>query len=426
MGFVWEDKHTQRLLNSPHLLGYLINKTKLTPLHSDWIKYIWKTNEHRSLQGHRGSYKTTAMTIVGPIWWLLFHPSDRIAICRKSYSDAADCVGAIRQAMLTTELQAVFYNIHKFVPDMVVKREGSLSFNFKRGITPEGNIDAFGIDTGIVGSHYDKIICDDIITIKDRLSKAEREKTISFIREVRTNIVDPGKPCSFIGTPWHTKDGWLDCPDPIKFPVNSTGILNKEQIEAKKKTTTPVLYASNYELVHQTDDQALFANMEYDHWQYDVKRVFGHLDAAFDGDHYNALTFMAERSNGDIQAVGFSYAGNVKNWYEFVYKMYKKYRCERMYNELNPDKGFTADALSILGIRMSTYTESQNKHNKISTFLYEYWSRIKWAPETDDEYAEQIVDYRKGQEPDDAPDSAGSLLREAFEGSKIQDALFTM
>ena len=48
---------------------------------------------------------------------------------------------------------------------------------------------------------------------------------------------------------------------------------------------------------------------------------------------------------------------------------------------------------------------------KITTVLYDNWERICFARDIDEEYMEQIIDYREGQEPDDAPDSLASLLR---------------
>jgi hypothetical protein len=83
-------------------------------------------------------------------------------------------------------------------------------------------------------------------------------------------------------------------------------------------------------------------------------------------------------------------------------------------HQYNPDKGYTADKLSANGLRVKRYSENQNKHLKISTYLFEVWRRLEWAPETDDEYMNQVMDYRERSEPDDAPDSAASLFKEAF------------
>ena len=414
MGNLFTTDTLQLIAHKPHVLGHIVGKTKLTMLHSDWIKYIWPTKVSRSLQAHRGSYKTTAIAEVGAIVWMLFHPDDRIAIVRKTFSAAAEVVQTIGIMMRMPEVQMLFKIAHGFYPKAVVDREGKLLFNFKSTVTPEGSVTAHGLDYGLTGKHYDRILLDDFVTLKDRISKAEREKSKEVLREVMTNIIDPGQPVCYIGTPWHKADGWELCPEPIKFDVVRAGLLSPVEIEQKRKTTTPVLYAANYLLEHQADDQALFRDPTYARWDLMVKNNVGQLDAAFDGDHFNAFTIMGKKPDGRIQAIGKTNAGNIKDWLDKVAEIHKKYRCTLVHNETNPDKGFTADALEKRGVRTKTYQEKQNKHLKISTHLYQHWNNIDWDPDTDDEYMEQILDYREGQEPDDAPDSAASLLRESF------------
>ena len=85
-----------------------------------------------------------------------------------------------------------------------------------------------------------------------------------------------------------------------------------------------------------------------------------------------------------------------------------------IYVETNPDKGFVADRLKEKGLRVHAYAERMNKHLKISTALFEVWRYLEWDPDTDEEYMNQVLDYRERSEPDDAPDSASSLFREAF------------
>lgn len=426
----YTDAHLRAIAQEPHLLGHIAGKTKLTSLHSDWIKYAWCTDLSRALQGHRGSYKTTAIAEIGSIAWMLFHPDDRIAIIRKTFTAAAEVVQTISIMMQMPEIKALFKLAHGFTPKAITDREGKLLFNYKSTVTPEGSVTAHGLDFGMTGKHYDRILCDDFVTLKDRVSKAEREKSKEVLLEIVSNIIDPGKPVTYIGTPWHRNDAWdmknadgeRIIPEPKKFDVYSTGILSQEEIAKKKKLTTPVLYAANYELVHQSDELALFKDPHYAKWDLGIKKCKGHLDAAFDGDHFCALTFMAKKPDGRIQAIGKTYPGNVKDWLDKIAEFYRRFSCAKVLNETNPDKGYTADDLEKRKVQIGRYAESQNKHTKIATHLYAQWDNIDWDPdETDDEYMEQLLDYREGAEPDDAPDSAASLIREYF--SKKDDSV---
>lgn len=410
-----DDQKLIEIAHQPHILGHIAGKTLLTPEHSRWIKYIYLTSENRSLQAHRGSYKTTAIIVIGAIWYLLFNPDTRIAIIRKSFNDAADCLRNIRNIMQLPEIQYLFYIAHGKIPKPVVQQARSLVYSFKKTQTIEGNIDAYGIDSAITGKHYDKIKCDDIITVKDRVSQAERDRTDNAVRELQTNIIDPGKPICYIGTPWKKDDTWRLCPEPARFDVYQTGILSKAEIEDKQRKTTPSLFAANYELVHVSSEDTLFKEPQYDRWDYRLDRnVFAHLDAKYFGSDTNGFTIMARRKDGKIQAVGFMWVEDIRKKLHEVVRLYKKYFCKILYLETNADKGFLADEFTKLGISTSTYHESMNKTVKIGQYLTFAWDNIIWGHDTDPEYMAQILDYVEDQEPDDCCDSAASLVQKAF------------
>lgn len=408
----------------PHLIGRLAGKDKLTSLHSKWIHHLWDNKNHAALQAHRGSYKTTAMAACGIIRHMMFHPDERGAIIRKTFTDAADVLTMIKTIMEMPEIKVLFYSATGVWPEARVSRSEKVTYNFKHTSTPEGNVNAHGLDASLTGKHYDWIWCDDFVTLKDRISKAERDRTKEIMREIVTNIIDPGKPVMFTGTPWHKSDAWkillfddedqplLECP---KFPVNTTGLRSEEDLAKIKKFTTPFLYAANYDLDLTTDEGLLFNDPTYGEWNYLLTGTIAQLDAAYDGSCTNALTIMTKRPDNKIQGIGFVYQGNVKDWLPQIAKICNQYRVKTLYNETNPDKGYTAGMLSSMGVNVQKYVETQNKHIKISTCLYEVWNNIIWANDTDPEYMNQILDYREGQEPCDAPDSAASLVREAWD-----------
>ncbi len=420
---LYNDEHLYKIRKYPHLIGLLAGKDKLTPLHSEWIKYIWDSKEHRGLQGHRGSFKTTACTIVGVPWWLLFHPDDRIAIIRKTSTDAEDVINTIKNIMLLPEIQALFHFAHGIVPDATINRGTKVVYNFKGNDTPEGSIDGYGIGTNITGKHYDKILCDDIVSFVDRYSKAERERTKRSLQEIVTNIIDPGKQVMHTGTPWHIDDAWSltdTIAEGLKYDCYSTNILTPEEIHLKRKGTTESMFACNYELKHILDDSCLFDEPTFTNWIYTQTKTKGHIDAKYDGSDTNALTFMYTKPDGRIQAIGYTFTENIKDKYDFVISKYQLHHCSELHCETNADKGFLADKLRESGCRVKTYHEKMNKHMKITTYLVDKWDIIDWDPRTDADYMKQIIEYREGLGHDDCPDSASSLLREAFKKTNTE------
>jgi hypothetical protein len=83
---IYDWSHLRKIKQTPHLLGHLCGKTKLTQLHSDWIRYTWDSKVDVGLMGHRGSYKSTSVLEIGALYYLLFHPNARLFIVRKTYT----------------------------------------------------------------------------------------------------------------------------------------------------------------------------------------------------------------------------------------------------------------------------------------------------------------------------------------------------
>ena len=429
MAFQWTPDLLCRVRDYPHLLGHMVGKTKLTELHSDWIKLVWDTQpgKHFSLMSHRGAYKTTAITEMGIIYHLLFHPSDRIALIRETYTEAAKTLDTIKKYMESPALKSLFAFAHHKEPFAVRSPEGSVLYSFKRTVTKENSIDAYGINQVPTGSHYDRILCDDIVTINSRLSRACRERVKQGVLEIVTNIIDPGKSCYFVGTPWHYDDAWamkndegkLVIPEALKFRPQDTGILSPQELAEKRSTTTASLFAINYMLDTSVKDEGqIFDEPIYGEWDWSIRptRVHAHMDAAWDGSCTNALTIMAERPDGKIQAYGKIYTGTFEDCKLDFARECRKRNVRNFHIEKNPDHGMAAgDLRRIPGFpTVHAYAESMNKDIKIVSFLKKYWQRIMWDPNTDPNYLNQVNDYRPCQDPRDAPDSASSLLRQAF------------
>lgn len=416
--------------DQPHLLGHMVGYDKLTEIHSQMIWEAWGSPgvDPIPVQGHRGSYKTTGITVIGPVWWHLFHPNDRIAIVRESWTVSKETLKSIGRCLLTEPIQALFQYAHKRPLKLTTNKDGQIITNLKTSITKEGSFDAHGITQVPTGSHYDVIIMDDIITKQDRFSKAKREQTKEGLKEVLTNIIDPGKLCVITGTPWHEDDAWNTknargeniLKPPKKYDCYSTGVLTLQEIENKKSLTTQSLFDANYLLKHTSDEQRIFSDPLFGPWDHSMhtKYYHAHLDAAFGGNCTNALTLGARRPDGKIQIHGKTFHEHIDDKLEWLFPYLIRRRCTKIHLETNPDKGFLAKKLAVRVNNMKLfpkpYAESMNKHNKIITYVKAYWHELIFDPETDPEYMAQILDYKEGAEPNDAADSLASFLRQVF------------
>lgn len=430
----------------PHLIGHLIGKTKLSDIHSDWIKILWDAPREEpvvALQSHRGAFKTTACTEVGIIYDLLFHPYHRIALIRETFTEAANTLEAIKKYMKLEPVRALFAIAHGSEPTETMSREGEVTYSFKRLVTKEPSIHAYGINQVPTGSHFDRILCDDIVTINSRISSAVRERVKLGLTEIITNIIDPGNNVLIVGTPWHRDDAWHTknadgdsiVPEPYKYLPEDTGILSKEELEVKRKATTQALFMINYYLDDSVkDDGQIFGDAHYATYDRTLPRRFyhAHVDAAWNGDCTNAVTVMyRDPTTQKIHAWGKMYTGNILDHKTDMVRGMRDHNAMVLHMETNPDKGMLSrEFRSIPGAPVvMPYHESMNKDYKIITYLKKVWDNIYWAEDTDPSYIMQVQDYREGQDPRDCPDSAASCYREAFyptEKGMAHSALYEM
>lgn len=424
-------KWLEQVRDWPHLIGHLCGKTKLTDIHSDWIKLLWDAPPEENvvaLQSHRGAYKTTACTEVGIMYDLLFHPNHRIALIRETFTEASNTLEAIKKYMRLEPVRALFAIAHGAPPEEVTSREGEVTYSFKRYVTKEPSIHAYGINQVPTGSHFDRILCDDIITINSRLSNANRERVKLGLTEIITNIIDPGNNVLLVGTPWHRDDAWHTknadgepiVPEPYKYLPEDTGILTPEELEVKRKATTFALFRINYYLDDSVKDEGqIFEEPRYDRFDLTLpsRHYHAHIDAAWNGACTNAATVMYRNpATGKIHAWGRMYVGNIIDLKTRINEDIRAHCARVLHMETNPDKGMTArEFRSLPGAPVVLqYHESMNKDHKIITYLKKVWRDIYWAEDTDPNYIMQILDYREGQDPRDCADSAASCYREAF------------
>ena len=443
----YTERDVNLIFQHPHILGHILGYLKLTELHDYWIWHLWGQPEgiHTSLMAHRGSFKTTAETIVAPIWWLLWHPEDRIGVVRKSFKVSGDTLAAIERGLRKPEIAILFDTIQPDRAPFHIKAApfGKIELSCKTIPTTEVSLQSYGVDQLPVGTHLDRVEMDDVVGRVDRYSKAERERTVRAVQEILGNIIDPGKTVMHVGTRWHDLDAWTlwlpkkkehetedDVIDgdstnvlqaPLVFDDERTGLLSSEQKQRLKRILPPAIYAINYKLKIIPDDGQLFQNPVYEAWdrRKDI-RVFMHVDAKWEGNHTMGVTFAGRRPDGKIQIYGKIYTDSIVKKSGEILKLAAARRVRRSFVETNPDKGHTAELLSkapginLPPIPVTAYSEKMNKHVKISSYIMEYWDELVFDPDTDEAYMAQILDYREGQEPDDGPDSLASLLQRAF------------
>lgn len=397
------------LRENPIALAPRLGFDLLTPMHAEWVRQMVFGHEDWTLQAHRGSYKTTCDSIA--LWLLmLLRPNARIAFFRKTDADVKEIIEQVQKMMRSDVTQYLSEGL--WGVSLQVTTENMMQVDTSLSSDPRGGAQLTGLGIGgsITGKHYDIIFTDDIVNVKDRKSRAERERTKDAYRELQ-NLRNRGGRIVNTGTPWHVDDAFTLMPEPERWPWDRTGLMTREQYEELAKVTTPSLLAANYQLRHIPSDDVIFTNPKTGAPLSMVEQGECHVDAAYYGEDFTAFT-AAAKHDGKYYVYGRVWRKHVDDVSPLIADIHKQLKLGRMYMENNADKGYAAQKFKgTFGIRVGQYAEHQNKHVKIVTFLKSAWPEIVFVEGTDEAYINQITDYTEDADHDDAPDSLASLLQ---------------
>lgn len=376
--------------------------------HNEWMGEIIFGQEDYTLMSHRGSYKSSCLSVCIALIMVLM-PWLNIIFLRKTDSDINEMIRMVKKALeskFISMLCEVLYN-RKLI--LLEDTASSITTNLYINNSGASQLLGIGIKASLTGKHADIVITDDICNLKDRLSKAERDLTKLQFQELQ-NIRNRGGRIINLGTKWH-KDDVFNLMENINiYDYKVTGLISEEDLQKIKKSMLPSLFACNYELKIIASEDVIFTSPNVGGNPSMCEQGMAHVDAAFGGEDYTAFTIM-QKKGGKYYIFGKLWHKHVENCYSDIKMYYNKFMCGKLPIEDNGDKGFTARDLKNQGIRAYTYHESMNKHIKITTYLLKIWDDVIFVDGTDAEYIEQICDYNEDAEHDDAPDSASSLAR---------------
>lgn len=396
------------LLNEPYKFGHLLGFKKLTKLHNKWIIEMVRGKTDRTIQAHRGSYKTTCVSIALVIIMILL-PNKTIAFIRKTGGDVIEIIRQVHKILLDEHTQYLVQLIYDCPLKLVEMSRGNITTNLVTNNRGTSQLSGIGTMGSVTGKHFDIIFTDDIVNVTDRVSMSERERIKLFYQELQ-NVKNPGGKIFNTGTPWHEDDAFTLMPAPEKYDCYSTGLLSADQIEYIKSKMTSSLFCANYELRHISEDDVIFSHAEVGADPVHCEQGISHVDSAYYGEDYTAFTIL-NYHDGKWFVFGKVWRKHVDDCSDEIVHYHNAFHCGKMYNELNADKGFVANGLRNRGIKVVTYSETMNKYIKITTYLKFEWNNVIFVAGTDQEYIDMILGYNENAVHDDAPDSLASLIR---------------
>lgn len=380
-----------------------------SPVYREWMRIMVFGKEDETIQAFRGSGKTTC--VAGSLALIMvLYPNLRVAFMRKTDSDVKEVIAQVRKMLESEDTRAISLAIWGVQVVLTTSTQNELSTNLTNDPRGSSQLTGMGVNGSLTGKHYDVIFTDDIVNLKDRTSRAEREHTKSVYMELQ-NIKNRGGRIVNTMTPWHVDDAGSLMPKPRKWDYTTMPeVMTEKDAKHIKERMTPSLWAANYELRFIPSDDVIFTSPKTGADQSLVEGGECHVDAAYHGEDFTAFTAMAVH-DGVRYVYGRMWRKHVDDVMPLIMDDYRRLMLGRLYTETNADKGYSARAFKDMGARVVPYPESMNKHMKIVTHLKAAWPSIVFVEGTDQAYIDQICDYTEDAEHDDAPDSLASLCQ---------------
>ncbi|MDD3338443.1 MAG: hypothetical protein PHS82_06250 [Lachnospiraceae bacterium] len=397
------------LWNYPYKIGHWVGFTDLTELHNEWLRSFLYADADQTLLAHRGSYKTTDLSLFLAIHAAI-QPNENVIFFRKTDDDVTEVLNQSQKILGTGVMQQIVRTLYGTELELLKSNNSEIHTNLCTSTRGVSQVLGLGIGTSITGKHADIVVTDDIVNLKDRISRAERERTKIQYMELQ-NIKNRTGRFINTGTPWHKEDAISIMPNVKRYDCYSTGLIARDKLEQLRQSMSDSLFVANYELKHIADKDAMFKEPQFTK---KTELIYGgrmHIDAAYDGADGTACTIFNKLKDGRIIGFGKRWDRHVDDCIAEIGVHHRNLRAGSISCEKNADKGYLAKELRKLGYQTNSYSESMNKFVKISTYLRKNWKNILWLEDTDPEYINEILDYNEHAEHDDSPDSAASLLR---------------
>ena len=379
--------------------------------HNEWMKQIIFGKGDYTLMAHRGSFKSSCLSVCIAIIMVLY-PDINIIFLRKTDSDISEMINMVRKALSSQCLDNLAFACWRKHLALTENTQSALSTNLYKNASGSSQLLGIGIKSSITGKHAALVITDDICNVADRTSKAERDKTKLQYQELQ-NIRNRGGRIINLGTKWAKEDVFSLMENIHIYDYKQTGLISDEQIEKIKASMTASLFACNYELKIIADEDVIFTDPQTGADPALVEQGEAHIDAAYGGEDFTAFT-ICRKNEGKYYVYGRMWRKHIDDVEDEIIALRQKFNAGAISCEDNGDKGYLGKDLRKKGERVRVYHENMNKYLKITSYLKAEWQNVIFVKGTDEEYINQICDYNENAEHDDAPDSLSSLIRQLW------------
>ena len=160
---------------NPYKIAYDVGFTDVQKYpHNEWMQGIICGHDDYTLLAHRGSYKSSCLSVCIALLMVLF-PQSNIIFLRKADNDVAEMIRMVKKALESDALQSISKVLyHGRAIELTESTASSITTNLFLSASGSSQLLGIGLKSSITGKHADIVITDDICNVSDRISKAER------------------------------------------------------------------------------------------------------------------------------------------------------------------------------------------------------------------------------------------------------------
>lgn len=174
----------------------------LEPAPKGWV------NHRINLMAPRNHAKSTCFTVVNSLWLIGNNPNIRILIVSASAMQAQGFLREIKDKILKSpKYRQVFGDLFPEEANSPGEKWTSSEIIVRRSVShKDPTVTALGSGGPILSKRADVIICDDILSVENTRTSAQREKIKQWYNEVLLPVLEPDGVVINIGTAWNLED----------------------------------------------------------------------------------------------------------------------------------------------------------------------------------------------------------------------------
>ncbi len=174
--------------------------------HRKLCRFLERPARRKLILMPRGSFKSSIVSVAYVLWRIAKDPSERVLIDSDIRANAKKFAGLVRWHI---ESNARF---RQLFGDLV--RQPGWTEDFFTVRRPheskEPTVHTSGMDQVVVGLHFDRIICDDLVNNTNITTRDQMEKTLDHFRLLSPLLelteINPGAEMVLVGTRWDDND----------------------------------------------------------------------------------------------------------------------------------------------------------------------------------------------------------------------------